>query len=140
MKLTHSFKEKMAELNQKLGTDFAIISHIVGSTYTVVEIASKLDLIKVGAEFVTKDTYCNEVINHDQMVSYHQVGSVRAMIHHPIYTAMQLEAYIGEPLHKDGFVVGTLNFSGFDPKTPPFSLNEIKSVKSLARLIEQNIE
>lgn len=139
MKLKQSFTDQMSELNKQLGSDFAIISHIKGNTYTVIEVASELETIQAGAEFVTEDTYCNEVINQDHMVSYNKVGTVQAMVHHPIYTAMQLEAYIGEPLHQNGFVIGTLNFSGFDPKEPAFSVDDIMAVKKLARLIEENI-
>lgn len=140
MQLTQEFKERLDLLKQKLGSDFAIISYIKGQTYTVVEVASELATINKGDQFVTKDTYCNEVIYTDQMITYPKVGAIRAMVRHPIYTALQLEAYIGEPLHHHGCVVGTLNFSGFDPKQPSYTNEEIDAVKALARDIEQAME
>ena len=62
------------------------------------------------------------------------------MVLHPIYTAMQLEAYIGEPIRAKGDIVGTLNFSGFDPKKPPFNEKDIRLVKALAKEIEAAID
>lgn len=140
MKLKRTFTAEMSELNQRFGSDFAIISHIEHNRYTVVEVASKLDIIAQGAEFKTEETYCNEVVNRNDLVTYNEVGSISAMVLHPIYTAMQLEAYIGEPLHSNGQVIGTLNFSGFAAKEPKFTEEEIQQVKNLAREIEQNIE
>jgi hypothetical protein len=139
MKLTRSFQKELAEFNEKLGSDFAIISHILHNKYTVVDVASELETIKIGDEFETQNTYCREVVDGDEVVTYNQVGSIKAMVLHPIYTAMQLEAYIGEPLHSNGNIVGTLNFSGFSPKSPLFTDEEIAEVKALARSIEESM-
>jgi GAF domain-containing protein len=136
MQLVQNFTVEMIELNQQLGSDFAIISSITGKDYEVLAVASKLDTVKKGAIYDIHNTYCEQVINDQDLVMYTQVGTIRAMTLHPVYTAMQLEAYIGEPLFKDGVIVGTLNFSGFLPKRPAYSKTEIENVKALARKVE----
>ena len=139
MELQRSFVDEMAALNEEFGTDFAIISHIDGARYEVVEVASELDTIKAGAVFETHDTYCNAVLEKNQVVTYDHIGKIKAMVLHPIYTAMQLEAYIGLPLHWEGRIVGTLNFSGFDPKRPGFESSDIHKAEKLAKDIEAAI-
>jgi GAF domain-containing protein len=127
-------------LNERLASDFAIISRIKGGDYEVVAVISNFDSVKKGDHFVTQDTYCSEVVNSDSPVTYSCVGSIQHMILHPIYTAMQLEAYLGVPLHYKGKIVGTLNFSGFSPKIPEFSEEDITDVLKLADVIEGTME
>lgn len=140
MKLTREFDKELQTINHMLGADFGIISYIRNSNYDVISVVSDLEHVKTGDRFVTENTYCNEVIDTKNTVTYEHVARIKAMILHPIYTAMQLEAYIGEPLWVNGEIVGTLNFSGFMPKETGFSDNEIAAVKSLARQIEQAID
>jgi GAF domain-containing protein len=136
MYLSRDFTEEMGLLKDRLGVDTAIISCIVDTDYEVLAVVSKISAVKPGDVFETCNTYCNEVVKHQQMVMYDRVGTDEAMVLHPVYTAMQLEAYIAEPLRKDGKIVGTLNFSGFMPKDPNFSRSEIDAVKALARKVE----
>jgi transcriptional regulator with GAF, ATPase, and Fis domain len=139
MKLTRDFSLELTQLNKALGTDFAIISHIKDKDYFVLQVASELKMINIGDQYETVNTYCNEVMETRHIVTYDKVGAIRAMTLHPIYTAMQLEAYVGEPLFFQNSIVGTLNFSGFDPKSPGFCEEDIAQVKALAREIEANI-
>jgi hypothetical protein len=139
MRITKDFTAELQQLNERFATDFAIISHIDGNRYTVCQVASDLDIIAIGAEFETEKTYCRAVIELETLIVYEQVGSIDSMLLHPIYTAMQLETYIGYPLKHKGQVIGTLNFSGFESKDPPFSDSDKESVKALAREIEAYI-
>jgi GAF domain-containing protein len=140
MKLTSDFSGQLKELNRELRTDYAIISHIVNQDYEVLTIESQFDVISPGDHFEIQNTYCNQVLDTNDTVMYAQVGIIKGMVRHPVYTAMQLEAYIGEPLRKDGRVVGTLNFSGYERKNPNFIQDEINKVKALARSIETALE
>jgi len=139
MRLNEDFSLKLQQMNELLGADFAIISSIDGSDYEVIAIESEFNAVKQGDHFKTQDTYCDKVLETDNTVIYTQVGAMTSMVLHPIYTAMQLESYIGEPIHKDGEVKGTLNFSAFLPKKNKFSEDEIEKVKSLAHEIEAAI-
>lgn len=140
MKLITDFSIQLGELNSLLGTDFGIISLIVNRDYEILAVESKLDFIKAGDHFEIQNTYCNQVLETNDTVMYAQVGTIKSMVRHPIYTAMQLEVYIGEPLRKDGLIIGTLNFSGYKPKNPNFTKKEVSKVKVLARSIESALE
>ena len=139
MQLAKDFTARLSELNEAFNTDIAIISHIDESDYIVIQVATELDSINIGQKFVTKDTYCNAVVEKDETVVFDHVGYVEGMKLHPVYTTFQLESYIGHPIHKAGKVVGTLNFSGFDPKSPPFSDQDKQRVAELASEIESAI-
>ena len=140
MKLTRDFSEDLEAVRTALGCDFAIISHIKKNDYEVAAVNSELTNVQLGAHFQIQDTYCNAVIKTRNTVTYDKVGSIKAMILHPIYTAMQLEAYIGEPIRAKGDIIGTLNFSGFKPKKPPFNDKDVRLVKALAKEIEAAID
>lgn len=139
MKLATDLSHKLHELRTKLGANFAIISAIKHDDYEVIAVDADVEMINSGDHFETKNTYCNEVVNSEKTVTYSHVGSMKNMIHHPIYTTIQLEAYIGEPLKKGGHIIGTLNFSSFKKKHPAFTDEEISEVRTLAREIENSL-
>ena len=139
MQLDQDLQGQLSKLRQTLRADFAIVSHIINDKYQVVIVDSEFDLVSNGDVFVTQDTYCNPVVEHDKPICYSKVSSIESMLLHPIYTAMQLEAYIGVPLHVAGKIFGTLNFSGFQPHEPNFSSDEIAQVLQLAQQVEQQL-
>lgn len=139
MKLSEDFSAELLQIRQDLHADFVIISQIVGTEYTVLDIASDFDVITQGQKFVTEDTFCNDVVNTGKLVRYAHVGSVHKLTLHPVYTAMQLEAYLGIPLFHEGEVVGTLNFSYYDPRQPDFTDTEIEKALQFAQRIEASI-
>lgn len=136
MQLTRDFTDDIQGLKQRLGSDTAIISHVSGKDYKVLAVVSQVSSVRPGGVYELGNTYCREVIDRQDTVIYNQVGTIEAMLLHPVYTALQLEAYIGEPLRQDGAIIGTLNFSAFLPKRPPFSAADIEDVKALARRVE----
>ena len=139
MKLKKDFHDDLVQIREELHADFVIIAQIIDTEYTVLDIASDFDLITIGQQFVTEDTFCNDVVNTGKMVRYAHVGSVHELTLHPVYTAMQLEAYLGLPLFFEDKVVGTLNFSFYDPRQPDFTDEEIDKAWELAHRIEENI-
>ncbi len=139
MKLSEDFHSELLQIRNELHADFAIIAQIIDTEYTVIDIASDFDVISQGQQFVTEDTFCNDVFNTGKMVRYAHVGSVHELTLHPVYEAMQLEAYLGIPLFHEDKVVGTLNFSFYDPRQPDFTDEEIAKSQALADRIEQAI-
>ena len=129
MQLTRSFAEPLSALNDYLGTDIAIISSVVDPFYTILEVQAPNDFLGAGRSFPLGDTYCHQVVQGAKTVSYDALGRIRAEVLHPVYTAMQLEAYVGTPLWYEGHVVGTLSFSGFGPKVGGFSAQDLEKVE-----------
>ena len=132
MQLTRSFAEPLSALNDYLGTDIGIISFVEEPFYTILEVQAPNDFLVSGKRFLIGDTYCHQVVHGAKTVSYDALGRIRAKILHPVYTAMQLEAYVGTPLWYEGRVVGTLSFSGFSPKAGGFSAQDLEKVEQLA--------
>jgi len=139
--LAQSFDDQLEALRLSLNADFAIISSISGNVYTIVAVTSELELATVqpGKIFRCEDTYCDQVVQRQKMVIHTHINKITNRILHPIYTAMQLESYIGEPLWTANRVVGTLNFSGFMHKKEGYIAESIEQVKSLARAIEPEL-
>lgn len=117
---------------QRLDMETGIISRIVGESYTIVCVVSELGIFESGAQFELKDTYCSEVIKKRTVVTYREVGSIDAMVHHPVYVAVQIESYIGVPLFVNNQLFGTLNFSAVEPRSQNFTRQEIDFVENLA--------
>ncbi|NKB34429.1 MAG: GAF domain-containing protein [Pseudomonadales bacterium] len=139
MNLSEDFHADLVQIRNELHADFVIISQIAGTEYTVLDIASDFEVITKGQQFVTEDTFCNDVVNTGKMIRYAHVGSVHELTLHPVYTAMQLEAYLGLPLFHEDKVVGTLNFSYYDPRQPDFTDEEIEKALEFATRIESAI-
>jgi GAF domain-containing protein len=139
--LAQPFNDHLEALRLSLNADFAIVSSIFGHVYTILAVTSELELasVQVGKDFRCEDTYCDQVLRTQKTVIHTHINKVSNRILHPVYTAMQLESYIGEPLWKEGSVVATLNFSGFMHKKEGYLAESIEQVKSLARAIEAEL-
>ncbi|EAR08071.1 GAF domain-containing protein [Reinekea blandensis] len=140
MQLTRSFAEPLSALNDDLGTDIAIISSVVDACYTILEVQAPSDFLDAGRRFPLGDTYCHQVVQDAKTISYDALGRIRAEILHPVYTAMQLEAYVGTPLWYERKIIGTLSFSGFGPKVGGFNAQDLKKVEQLAAEISTALE
>jgi len=83
-----------------LNIETGIISKIDGAKYIIRQVDSTMgDIFSPGDSFELCDTYCAAVAKHDKTVTYIQVGSIPEMLLHPVYRAVQLESYIGSPIH-----------------------------------------
>ena len=136
--LAECFDDQLESLRCSLRADFAIVSSICGNVYTLLAVTSELKLpsLSVGRDFSCRDGYCNEVVRSQQMLIHTHLNQITHRVLHPIFTVMQPEAYIGEPLWIRGNVVGTLNFSGFSARPGGYCDQAIAQVKRLARAIE----
>jgi len=117
-----------------LDLETGIISDINGSDYTIKQVTSYLgDIFAAGDRFDLSDTYCAVVAKEDKTVTYIQVGLIPEMIIHPVYKAVQLESYIGSPIHdNNGKVTGTVNFSSHKIRQKDFDTAEMDLVKQIA--------
>ncbi len=123
----------------KLGTEFlgmstGIVSRIKDDEYIIRAAYSTLgDIFTPGMKFELQNTYCDAVAREQKTITYIHVGSIPKMVLHPVYTAVQLESYIGVPLvNTDKDIVGTLNFSSHDIRPFNFDENEISMIEKMA--------
>jgi len=117
-----------------LDLETGIISQIDGSNYTIRQVTSKMgDIFSPGDSFELCDTYCAAVAKEDKTITYIQVGAIPEMILHPVYKAVQLESYIGAPIHdNNGHVAGTVNFSSHKIRDKDFDNTEMSLVTQMA--------
>ena len=117
-----------------LDLETGIISKINGADYTIQQVTSHLgDIFSAGDRFDLCDTYCAAVANEDKTITYIQVGIIPEMILHPVYKAVQLESYIGSPIHdNNGKVTGTVNFSSHKIRDKEFDTSEMELVAKMA--------
>ena len=91
------------------------------------------DIFAVGDRFDLSDTYCAAVAKENKTITYIQVGEIPEMVIHPVYKAVQLESYIGSPIHNNnGKVTGTVNFSSHKIRHKDFDNAEVDLVTQMA--------
>ncbi|MBB4211710.1 ATP-binding protein [Rhodothalassium salexigens] len=122
-----------------LGCDFfglplGIVSRIEDRVYTVAHVAAADPGPGVGDQFDLGQTYCWHTLAADDVVAFDHAGNSE-ITGHPCYRTFQLETYIGIPLLVDGVRHGTLNFSGWQPRSQPFSDSDREFMRLFARWI-----
>lgn len=127
-----------------LGVNFfsmpiAIVSHVSGQDFRILVQVSTNDGLADGQHFDLRDTYCQLVIEQQQVVAIeHMAKSTYADL--SCYQQHQLESYIGCPLWVNGQLFGVLNFAAAEPRTRPFDDTERDFVRLLARWIGAILE
>lgn len=118
-----------------------IVSLITRTRYSIRAVYSSLaDVFAPGMTFPLSDTYCSAVAKSNKTVTYIQVGIIPGMVLHPVYTALQLESYIGAPLFDArGNIIGTLNFSSHQARQWEFDDDEIRVIETMARKIASRL-
>ncbi|GGY71806.1 PAS domain-containing protein [Marinobacter zhanjiangensis] len=124
----------------KLGAEFlelptAMLSEIVGNTYTIRDFYSATDAgLAAGASFPLEKTYCAILLQgKDHLAISHMAKSVHR--DHACYRAFGLETYIAAPIRTQSRLFGTLNFSSSMPRDTEFNETEITFVTLLAKWI-----
>lgn len=115
------------------GLRLAIVSHIVGSRYTIRHVVGPQGHPEPGTRFDVRGTYCVHTLAANGPLGFHHAGESEIRTH-PCYQNFQLEAYLGVPLVVDGERYGTLNFSDPEPRAP-FGPGELSLVGLFAHWI-----
>lgn len=133
--------DNILELGLRMfGLDLAIVSHIAGPNYHVVQSRASPDLaaVPVGAVLSVKDAYCIETIAQAEPLCISHAGSSHHR-YHPCYQVFRLESYIGMRLMVGGKAYGTLNFSSPMPRILPFSDEDAALMRQFAGLVERQL-
>lgn len=134
---TLSPQERIANLLEfgvnQLGMQMGIVSHIVGSRYTVMH-STNDDIIK--EVYHLGNTYCSITLKLEgkRVLSVPQF-SISEYFRHPAYTKFKLESYIGMPIQVDGERFGTLNFTKAEPHEEAFSEADYTTMTELSTAI-----
>lgn len=112
----------------------AIVSNIVGQTYTVKHYYPEDSGLSRGQVFELGQTYCSITLRLGAVVGIPYVQESPYQ-NHPCYQVFQLVAYFGVQLRVDGKYYGTVNFSSPTPHTKPFTDVD----REIIRLISEKI-
>ncbi|MAS35975.1 MAG: hypothetical protein CL610_18350 [Anaerolineaceae bacterium] len=137
--LFHEYLKAGCEI---LELDIGIISQIDAKedSYVVKDVYPRDGSIAVGDVFKLGETYCAQVMQKANTVSYAEVGRITEMCSHPVYVNMGLEAYIGTPIIVEEQIYGTLNFSSTTPRENHFQGVETEFIEMMARNIGHAIQ
>ncbi|TPH18129.1 response regulator [Litorilituus lipolyticus] len=116
----------------------ALVSEIKEQEYKVLYCHTPNEEINAGATFELGNTYCTHTLNANKPIAFHQAGH-SDIKDHPCYKNFALESYIGVPLIVEGKRFGTLNFSGPEPSTKPFTDRELDLMQLFAHWISSEI-
>ncbi|ATJ81242.1 diguanylate cyclase [Halomonas beimenensis] len=122
-----------------LSLDIGLVSRVIGDQYIVKWSASEIADISPDDRFDLGDTYCRLMLDVEDVFHTSQAGADERINGHPCYQQFGLESYIGTPLHLNGEVWGTLNFSSPHPRHQPFTQVEIELVRLIADAVERVI-
>lgn len=133
------WQRALAIVGRHLGLEFAIISQVVGKTYTIFAHVSPPDTLQDGQSFELGNTYCDITLRQNGVVA---IADIKASpyLDHPCYRTFRLEAYIGAPVSVGGEIFGTVNFSSANPYLRTFDDADIEFVNLLARWVGSAIE
>lgn len=133
--INKSIDEKIQQLlilgSQLYQLPLAIISEIKGPEYKVLYAHSPNNEISPGDIFDVDNTYCTHTLASDKPLAFHHAGE-SSIRNHPCYKGFGLESYIGVPLYVDDKRFGTLNFSGPEVSSKPFTDRELELIQLFA--------
>ncbi|GAC1460215.1 MAG: hypothetical protein NVSMB70_05610 [Chamaesiphon sp.] len=124
---------------QRLNLDVAIISNITDGRFEVIAAQSLDNAINPGDVFKLAETYCIQVLQASEPISFEHAASCE-WSNHACYDVFKLEAYIGTPIVVAGKIYGTLSFSSHKPRSKLFKPVDKELLKLMAQWVGSAIE
>lgn len=122
------------------GLETGMVSHTREESYTVLWSESNIKNLSKGSKFKLVDTYCNEILRTENVVSFDHVGILPEMKGHPFHINTKLESYIGAPIYVGGSLYGTLSFSSQKVRYLPFEEFDHEIILLMAKALGNAIE
>jgi len=126
---------------RRYGAMMGIVSCVQADRYQVVAVSSDTAIPCAGDVYPLNSVYCREVVEKDATVAITKVDGVLGMSLHPLYDSIPCEFYISSPIHRDGKVWGTLNFTSLEKRATPFSAADIafneENATAIARALDE---
>lgn len=145
-----SFEDKLDRLLimgcQEFGLNIGILAKVQRQHYDIVRLISLNNAfggthrrLTTGDRLPLSHTYCHNTLHASVPLGIEQAGASEWQ-YHPCYSNLHLEAYLGVAVTVGGQVYGTLNFSSFTPRTPPFTAADKEFLKLTAQWIGSELE
>ena len=139
-----AFQQRLARLLQfgreQFDLEMGQLSHIEGSTYTVIAAQLENGTMTAGATLSLHQQYCSEVIKARKTLCITHASQQPQWAEHPAYHAFGTEAYLGTPVIVNGQIYGTLCFSGYRPHAATFRSVDRELLQLMAQWIGVTVE
>ncbi len=122
-----------------LGLELALVSRIVGQSYTVFAAHTPGDALAPGDQFALGDTFCSVTFSGSGLFSVNGVGESPHRVH-PCYSVFGLESYVGVCVTVRGEPWGTLTFSSTRALPEPLTPADQDLVRLLGLWVGDEIE
>ena len=122
---------------KRFNLDIGILAKIERNRYLIKHcVVPKHVKLSAGMELDLNNTYCHITCTKNAPTALEHVGMDDEYASHPAYQAHGLESYIGMPIHLNGKLYGTLNFSGESPFKRKFKSIDFNAIKLVASWVE----
>ena len=122
-----------------LGLELGGVSQVEGERYRLLAQVSPPDTWHDGQAFRLADTYCAITLSRPGVLAIRNMAK-SPYLDHPCYQAFKLESYIGAPVHVNGVIFGTVNFSSRRPYEREFEDGDLEFMSLLANWVGSLIE
>lgn len=127
----------------RLGIDeFAIenafIGEIKNNNYRVVEVVSVTDFISVGFVCDLRNTFCEEVLQRNDLVVIEDAANT-SWCNHPAHKILGTQVYLGIPIEISGKLYGTLCFSSNNSLKASFTKGDCEFLRLMAQWINAEL-
>jgi len=137
--LAEQLQQALVVGSRLLDLEFGIVSRVRDDIYRIVAQVSPNAALHNDQEFPFGQTYCSITLQTTGVVAISHMGA-SPHAGHPCYQAFKLESYIAAPIHCDGEVFGTVNFSSPKPYHRDFDETDSEFMALLARWVGSAIE
>jgi diguanylate cyclase (GGDEF)-like protein len=122
---------------ERFNLDIGILAKIEQNRYFVKHCVVPKDVeLTPGMEFDLSNTYCHITCTKNAPIALEHIGNDDLYGTHPAYKAFGLESYIGMPIHLNGVLYGTLNFSSAKPYKRKFQSVDIEAIQLVTSWVE----
>lgn len=111
-----------------------IVSRISNEQYTVLAVEPEAMNLTSGDTLPLGDTYCSVVVSKNTTMAVTHTAKDPALLGHPAYRTMQLEAYLATPIRVNGEIYRTLNFTSPEIRKTPFDDTDVELIELMAGL------
>lgn len=133
----HQIVQLLALGLERFGLHVGILSKIDQTDYIVEYCVVPENVpMQPGDRFDFSDTYCSITCAANEPVALEHIAKDAKLAVHPAYKKFKLESYIGVPIHLDGELYGTLNFSSPNPLNRIFHSDDIDALQLMASWIQ----
>lgn len=131
--------ERVLEIGcQRLGVSLGFLNRIADGTHEIAVMVGEHSLFEPGTTTPVEDTYCNRVIETDDMYDVPDATDVESGP--TLAQEAGVSCYIGSEISVNGRTYGTLCFADSDPRSEPFSDSERAFLELLVEWVNRELE